>query len=204
MLHYPKIQSVFFRDDATQKFIEGRWARPEFEYLKDLNWTCTEKVDGTNVRVQKIGRQVFFLGKTDDARMLPALVKRLEVLFPAEKMSEVFGDVDVCLYGEGYGAGIGKGGKYLPNSVGFILFDVKIDTWWLEPPNCRDVASKLGIAMVPLVGIMTLPQAVEMVKKGLQSQLADIPAEGIVAEPVVQLFNRKGERIITKVKTRDF
>ena len=53
MREYHKIQSLFLRDPATQHrtFLHGQWSMPEFEYLADLEWTFTEKVDGTNIRV---------------------------------------------------------------------------------------------------------------------------------------------------------
>ena len=50
MKQYHKIQGLFKRG-PDNKFIEGEWSLPEFEYLAKLNWTWTEKVDGTNMRV---------------------------------------------------------------------------------------------------------------------------------------------------------
>ena len=52
MSKYHKIDSVFLRDPENKRFlIEGSFARPEFEYLKDLQWTWTEKIDGKNIRI---------------------------------------------------------------------------------------------------------------------------------------------------------
>lgn len=51
MKTYPKIPSVFVRDEKTHKFIDGQFRCPEFEYLQDNLWLWTEKVDGTNIRV---------------------------------------------------------------------------------------------------------------------------------------------------------
>ena len=39
---------------------------------------------------------------------------------------------------------------------------------------------------------------------GKQEYWGDFIAEGIVARPKVTLFTRKGERLITKIKHRDF
>jgi len=41
-------------------------------------------------------------------------------------------------------------------------------------------------------------------RAGLVSKWGDFEAEGIVARPAVELKTRAGERIITKLKTRDF
>ena len=47
---YPKIKSLFKRDEKTFKFTD-EYSCPEFELLKGLRWVATEKVDGTNIRV---------------------------------------------------------------------------------------------------------------------------------------------------------
>lgn len=51
MIEYPKIETLFDRDEVTHKVIVGKWRLPEFEYLQNNNWSFTEKIDGTNVRV---------------------------------------------------------------------------------------------------------------------------------------------------------
>jgi hypothetical protein len=89
-----------------------------------------------------------------------------------------------------------------------VLFDVKIGDFWLTRPNVNDIADKLGIDSVPVLGTGTIHDAINIVKNGLESRWSTktkgFEAEGIVARPVVPLFNRKGERIIAKIKARDF
>ena len=55
-----------------------------------------------------------------------------------------------------------------------------------------------------VTGTLTLDDAVELVRKGFNSQWGEFTAEGIVARPKVELFNREGKRIITKIKHKDF
>ena len=43
-----------------------------------------------------------------------------------------------------------------------------------------------------------------MTRKGFSSQWGDFIAEGIVARPKVEMKTRRGDRIITKIKYRDF
>lgn len=79
--------------------------------------------------------------------------------------------------------------------------------FWLSNDNVADVAEKLGIDSVPLVGTGTLYDAISIVAApgGLwRSAWGDFIPEGIVATPVVDLFDRKGNRIITKIKAVDF
>jgi hypothetical protein len=109
----------------------------------------------------------------------------------------------VVLFGEGYGPKIQNGGNYR-SDTSFVLFDVKIGDFWLDRANVDDVASKLSIDSVPVIGQGSLHDAIRNVKSYLGSTWGDFEAEGIVARPKVPLFNRKGERIITKIKGVDF
>ena len=207
MKEYHKIQTVFKRDmkSKTKNIIDGEWTLPEFEYLANNIWVFTEKVDGTNIRIMYKDGDITFGGKTDNAQIPSQLVTRLNEMFLPlkDKFSEVFG-CDACLYGEGYGAKIQKGGElYRPNQD-FVLFDVRIGEWWLERHNVEDIANKLAIGVVPIIGEGTLNDAVSLVKSGIKSQWGDFKAEGIVARPKVELKTRNESRIITKIKTKDF
>lgn len=207
---YHKIQTIFKRDEQTHKIIEGDCSLPEFEFLKDNEWIFTEKVDGTNIRVMWNGENVTFGGKTDNASIPVFLLYKLQELFEGtirkHLLKEVFTDsTDVILYGEGYGNKIQRAGKdYIADGNDFVLFDVKIGNWWLERENVDDIAKKLNIKSVPIIGQGTLKDMVEITRKGFKSQWGDFTAEGIVARPRTELFTRKGERIITKIKHRDF
>lgn len=207
MKEYHKIQTVFKRDPNTKfkTLLEGDYSLPAFDFLKTNPWVFTEKVDGTNIRVMFNGGGVSYGGKTDDAQIPATLVERLRSVFDvqADKMREMFPD-GACLYGEGHGAKIQKGGGNYSQTQDFVLFDVKIGEWWLERPNIEDIAGKLGLRVVPIIGEGTLLEMVEMARKGITSQWGNFAAEGIVARPKVELSTRNGERIITKIKTRDF
>lgn len=204
---YPKIPTVFERDPETKfrTLLEGQYATPELAYLAGNWWVFTEKVDGTNIRVMWDGKAVTFGGKSDNAQIPARLVTRLEELFlsQVDLFAEVF-DCPVCLYGEGYGAKIQKGGGNYSATQEFVLFDVKVDRWWLERANVQDVAVKFGLKTVPVVGEGTLGDLVELVRLGFTSKWGPFAAEGVVARPATELFARNGDRIITKLKTRDF
>ena len=212
MNEYHKIQTCFKRDENTKQILEGAWTLPEFEYLKDRPWVFTEKVDGTNVRVMWDGTSVVFGGKTDNASMPMFLLSRLQEIFEGTAKrrlfaSKFFNDVEptkVCLYGEGYGAKIQSGGNYIPDGQDFVLFDVKIGDMWLERENVVNIAETFGIKVVPVLGEGTLTEAIEMTRNGFNSVWGDFQAEGIVARPKVELRTRRGDRIITKIKHRDF
>lgn len=209
MDEYHKINTMFKRNMAgNKKIIEGDWAIPELELLKDVQWQFTEKVDGTNIRVKWDGKDVVFGGRTDNAQIPNGVINRLNELFysvPGKKrLSEVFPEGEVLLFGEGFGAKIQKGGGNYKQEQDFVLFDVKVGNLWLTRENVEDVAQKLQLDVVPVIGQGTLAQAIELVKGGLKSTWGDFEAEGIVARPMVELRDRRGNRIVTKIKAVDF
>jgi len=207
MTEYPKIQTLWKRDPATKfkTLLRGEWACEEFAYLAANLWEWTEKVDGTNIRVMWDGERVTFGGKTDRAQIPSQLVNRLNEMFlpRAGTMATVF-DGPTCLYGEGYGAKIQKGGGRYSATPEFVLFDVKVGDWWLRRDDVDDVASKLDLHSVPVIGQGSLRSLVDYVAVGFQSAWGPFDAEGVVARPLVPLFARNGERVITKLKARDF
>lgn len=205
---YHKIQTLWLRDPETKfrTLIEGAWATPEFEYLRNCQWSMTEKVDGTNIRVMWDGHTVTFGGKTDTAQIPATLINRLNILFDHERFAAAFDEGPVCLYGEGYGAGIQKGGGNYRSDQSFVLFDVRCGDWWLRRDDVYDVASKLGteIPVVPRVGVTDLPGVVAFVRDGFNSRWGDFKAEGVVVRPMIELFTRSGARVIGKLKYKDF
>jgi ATP-dependent RNA circularization protein (DNA/RNA ligase family) len=215
MKEYHKITTLFKRDPKNMKYVlEGEFALPEFEWLKDNKWVWTEKVDGTNVRVMWNGTAVTFNGKTDNAQMPVNLMIKLQSLFDTTPQRKLFRDtfttedtnpIEVCFYGEGYGAKIQKGGgNYKKDDVDFVLFDIKVGEWWLQRKDVEELAVKFGVKIVPIVGEGSLTKAAELVKSGLESQWGNFEAEGLVCRPEVELRTRRGDRLITKIKSRDF
>ena len=218
-MEYQKINTLFLRDEK-KVIIPSSFTCDEFEYLKDCKWECTEKINGANTRIY-ISREydgeddwlygVSFMGKTNNSTIPEHLNLKLQQIFYRVDWKTVFpslmpGD-SVCLYGEGYGNKIQKGSSYISNDVDFILFDVKYNNWWLERKNCEDIANKCGIKIVPIVGYMTIPEAIDLVKKGFKSSISEdknLIAEGLVLKTPQGLLSRDGKRIITKIKHNDF
>lgn len=176
---------------------------------------------------------VQFAGRTDRAEIPEPLLRFLRDNFTTDIFETAFPDAapnDIVLFGEGYGPKIQSGGKYTGGEDvhSFVLFDVNIGHWWLSRKDVDDIAKKLGIDSVPTIGTGTLQDAIDIVESGLtwdkngkmtnwggsidgkrqfaglKSQWGNFEAEGIVARPVVPMFSRNGERIITKIKTVDF
>lgn len=207
-MEYVKIPNVFTREQfGNNKLIEGEYSTPELKLLSEIPWSWTEKVDGTNIRVIWDGYRVSFAGRTDKAQIPPHLVNRLNELFGGESKEELFeqkfGETPCILFGEGFGEKIQKGGG-LYGPVDFILFDVFCGNTWLRRPDVDDIANFFGVRCVPIIGIGNLPDAVEYVRAHPKSFLRDAEMEGIVCRPLEELQDRRGNRIIVKIKCRDF
>lgn len=165
-------------------------------------------------------------GKTENANMRPDevtllqnignlenLLKAFSYKRPAPEYGEGAADIvkpteECIIFGETYGKGMQKpGGRYCKDHLKFICFDIKIGNVWLKREAVEDICSKLGIDVVPYLGEMTLDEAIEMVKKGFPSKVAEDPtleAEGIVLRAPLGILDRMGRRIITKIKSVDF
>lgn len=226
---YPKIETLYERERETFKVQVGKMRKPEFAIVR--NWLVTEKIDGTNIRVilYPDGR-VSFRGRTDNAQLYPKLVDVLNHMFPEGTTQALYPDQQkkdtpypwTILYGEGYGEKIQKGGGNYREGQSFRLFDVLIIPqevergWWQEWDTVCKMAERLGVETVPFhTGMEELPMLPEELlawfpasevarrEKSLMSNPARLP-EGVVARTNPLLFNRLGERVMWKLKLKDF
>jgi hypothetical protein len=205
---YHKIETLFERDKSTFVVDPTKLKASVLGTIRE--WDVTEKIDGTNIRVMLSEEGKVSFGGRSNAAQIPAdLVQYLMRTFPEARLTEVLWidgtPTQIILYGEGYGAGIQKAGSSYRPDKAFILFDVLVGgKWWLERDAVVEIAQSLGIESVPYLGRMTLDQIVESVKVPFPSRIGSAIAEGVVARPIETLFDRRGERIIIKLKTKDF
>ena len=208
MRTYEKIETVFCRDtDGTKLLILNDFRNPTIEYLKDNVWAFTEKIDGTNIRVHWDGHKVEFGGRTDKAHIPAHLLDKLNELFRTTEAEELFeqtwGDKDVILFGEGYGPKIQNGGAYR-DDVSFILFDVLVGDNYQEREWVEKTAQMFGIDVVPIVLVGSIEDGVNYVMSHPKSTMGTSMMEGVVGRPMVELRDRRGERVIVKIKWDDF
>jgi hypothetical protein len=208
MKEYQKIPGPYVRfteGPMRNKLEEGHWISEDVAFLADNRWIWTEKVDGTNIRVHWDGHKVTYGGRTDNAALPAKLLPALDHLFPEELFEQTFGATEVTLYGEGYGAGIQSGGVYRPD-LSFVMFDVRIGDWWLRRRDVEDVGRKLGVDVVPVVHDGTVHEAISLVRNHeLASRWNDQhEPEGLVGVTAVGLLGRDGNRIMLKIKRKDF
>lgn len=210
MFKYPKIETIFERDDNFK--VTDKIRLPEFENIK--NWLITEKIDGTNIRIiYTPDDKLLIRGRTDKASIPTFLLEELQKVFTVEKVKSILDnpiEKGLCLYGEGYGARIQKGGGNYNKGNSFRLFDVWIDGWWLEWDSILEVAGKLAIGTVPDFCIRDIESAVNVVKNEPMSVVAEeengkfVPIEGIVARAYPMMLFRNGIPIKWKLKVKDY
>ena len=209
MKEYNKIETVYERDtDGSKKLTEGKFRNETVEFLANNEWLFTEKIDGTNIRIYWDGHKVTFGGRTDKASIPSHLMNKLIEIFLNEETEQMFeqkfGEKEVILFGEGYGAKIQAVGSDYRSDVGFILFDVLIGECYLNRESVEDIATAFGIEIVPIVLRGTIQEAVEFVKSKPDSTIGKAKMEGVVGRPKIELQDRCGHRLIVKIKCRDF
>lgn len=208
MSEYHKIDTLFERNKETFVVNPDVLKSPVLGTID--TWDVTEKIDGTNIRIMlSQDGEVAFGGRTNNANMPGDLVQYLVKTFTAEKLKAALWiggiPVSAVLYGEGYGPGIQKCGGLYRASKSFILFDALVDDkWWMERDSLNEMAKSLGADVVPYLGRMNLAEIVEKVRTPFPSLIGSAQAEGVVARPIQTLFDRRGNRVIIKLKTKDF
>ena len=210
-IDYTKIETPYERDmDGSKKLLEGQWRNETVEYLKNNSWYCTEKIGGTNIGVIWDGHRVSFQGRQENSQIPAKLVNRLNEMFGGnineELFEQKFGEMNIILFGEGYGATIQKGGGNYRSDVSFILFDAYIpdQNLWLKRESVEDIAKSFGIEIVPIILKGTLQDAIDYVKTKPVSTIGTANMEGLVCKPDAEMLDRRGKRVIVKVKVRDF
>ena len=187
-------------------------------------------IDASTININGVEFKVHIAGKTDNAQIPKNLLRHMQEKYPDEKILAALGlkkfiPVEewenehnwltyeqipniYTIYGEGYGEGIQSGGWYIKGGNEFIVFDVKVNDIYLKTDARDEIATKLGAPIVPLIGYFTLDEAIDFVRKGFRSVVAENPeekmAEGLVLRTDLGLRNRMGKRLIVKVKYEDF
>ena len=209
MTTYNKIETLYNRDmEGSKRLIEGSYRNEAVRFLKYSIWQFTEKIDGTNIRIMWDGHRITYGGRTERANIPAHLMNKLLELFGNEEteqlFEQIFGEKEVILFGEGYGAKIqGVGGLYR-SDVSFILFDVMINGNYQSRDTVVDVARQFNLEIVPIIFEGTLDEGVAYVRTKPMSTIGTAPMEGLVARPKVELQDRYGNRLIVKIKVKDF
>lgn len=213
-MEYEKINTLF-RRDVNGLINPFEYSNSEFYYLAELDWEATEKIDGTNTRIE-LSREsldqkfkIDFCGRTKESVMQNNVLEMMISRFKVIDYESIFPKAySVTIFGEAYGKKVqAVGHRYMKEGNNFIIFDIKINNIWLERRNVKAIAEQLNADVVPLIGYMNIYDAIALVSEGFKSSISEdktLNAEGLVLKTPFGLLDRTGHRIITKLKTTDF
>lgn len=208
----------------AEEKIDGTNMRIEVTKEEVLDYTMDPSV------LKGVKFNIRIAGKTDNAQIPKNLLKHMQEKYTNEKILGALGLKEFIpvsewksmynwddyskiptiytIYGEGYGEGIQSGGWYINGGNEFIVFDVKVNDIYLKTEARDEIATKLGAPIVPFKGYFTLDEAIDYVRNGFRSVVAENPevkmAEGLVLRTDLGLRNRMGNRLIVKIKYEDF
>lgn len=166
-----------------------------------------EKVHGTSAHVHFNAEKgvSFFSGGASHTNFVS--------LFDEAKLLEgfkVLGHEKVTIFGEAYGGSMQGMKKVYGDKLRFVAFDVQVSDAWLEVPNAEDVAQKLGLDFVPWSRVTTDVAVLDEARRQPSRQAkkngveGEHLPEGVVLRPLIELHDKRGERIIVKHKNPEF
>lgn len=230
MKPYASIETVYKRRDDGKLDVEAI-RLPPVPAIRD--WTVSEKIDGMNIRVIYTLNGMQIKGRSDNAQIPADLILSISDTMPnyheaVQYFTEYRGkdlpeSWSVTFYGEGYGPGIQKGQRY-SDKKRFRCFDLLLgEGLWVDDREMRRVCADLDIPLAPFLGIWSWDSSQPLFSNVLPYSYAsleeilpfsyvaledrgvrDVEAEGIVAKPLVQLFDTRGERVVWKLCFREF
>ena len=133
-------------------------------------------------------------------------IKLFDITTLTSKLSEMFPDQDVVIFGEAYGGKQQGMSHTYGKELKFIGFDVKVGDFWLNVPNAEDVCTKLGLEFVFYQKIEVTLENLTFVRDAPSVQahrnlgLTDKKREGVVLRPLVEMRINNGDRVISKYK----
>jgi hypothetical protein len=211
---YPKIETLFNRGKTTFKVLPEAGVRVAAFDAVD-RWIIEEKCDGMNIRlvfapdVATGAPTVRILGRTDNANFRPGWRAHLEaIVSPPGLIEKLLGLLEAptaTVYGELMGPKI-NGNPHGLAALEFQIFDVRAGSRWASRGTVLQVADALHVSTAPCLGHgLHRADIVDGVRGRFESTFSlNGYFEGVVARPARELFDEFGNRMIWKLKRKDF
>ena len=174
--------------------------------ILEFKWVyALEKIHGTSARVSWDGTKIDFFSGGERHDNFCAL---FNYAYLENKFQEL-GHSEIVVFGEAYGGKCQGMSHTYGKSLRFIAFEVKIGLTWLDVPNAKQVAERLGFDFVPYAVVPTDLAAID-VERDKPSEtakklgLGDRPREGVVLRPPFEVVLNHGERLLVKHKADAF
>lgn len=175
--------------------------------LQMTQWQFKRKLDGENLRVFWDGEQALWNGKSNKFQCGAELTDFMNNTFIEEIFEEKFGrDKKVYLFGEHMGP------KSQGNELGlmkseFVLYDVNINDFWLSSEDIKEIAKYFNIKtcydFMPDENVCNFTGSLyDLINDTADGRFKDW--EGIVATPCVECCYQNSDRVIVKIKNKDY
>lgn len=227
--NYDKILAPFARDTAKSKYVDiVKFSRPEFEMLANVKWNWTLKIDGSNVNVIWDGERASYVGHTEKTQFNERTKKFLDETFCTPEAETVFEDLygkqPVKISMELVSKDMNQNYGYFDGAVFvFDIFNGSTGKVWTSEETLNAFVSKFegsNVLVAPFIGYMSIWDAVDVARayeaiwnrhpekwseeRIVKNPLGPYMIEGLVGRLPYELFNNNGDRVITKVKCKDY
>lgn len=207
-----KFSDIMNVNNLTKLFTDSVYFNErEIECILDSQAMVTEKIHGENFRFGMVDG-VMHCGQR--RRSFDELEKHHHfhkfapsVMEDIEHLIQEFRGKDFIAFGELYGPGMQSGFNWRFNDgLRVIWFDLKVDGTYLEPEAAFDIFNYADVDMVPLIGYMTIREALKLDIENMKSIASDTDfIEGVVIRPLkYPAFWKIDTRLIIKYKTERF
>lgn len=166
-----------------------------------------QKIHGTSAHIAYKDSQVIFFAGGSKYDLFITLFDQEDL---QTRLEEKFGfETKVVVYGEAYGGKLqGMSDTYGPN-LKFVVFDIKIGDKWLDVPSAHGLATKLGLEFVYYERIKAEIEEINRMRdmdsmQGIRNGMPNMPEEGVVLRPLIELIRNNGSRLICKHKKDNF
>lgn len=166
-----------------------------------------QKIHGTSAHIAYKDSQVIFFAGGSKYDLFITLFDQEDL---QTRLEEKFGfETKVVVYGEAYGGKLqGMSDTYGPN-LKFVVFDIKIGDKWLDVPSAHGLATELGLEFVYYETIKADIEEINRMRdmdsmQGIRNGMPNMPEEGVVLRPLIELIRNNGSRLICKHKKDNF
>lgn len=192
--------AIKFEYDIKGKTDNGNIRKELYQVMED---TFVTKLDDIVKTFYKVEKQVLTVSRDDENTELVelGLIAKLDGDWRLGVSAK-----KVTFYGEGYGEGIRDKFHYCHGNR-YIGFDIKVGETYLLPEVRRQIFEDINIECVPFIGWLNIDEAVALVYNTFKTNIGDTDeiAEGIIlSSPFGVRFRNSGERIMVKIKVKDF
>lgn len=208
---YPKFYAPYERKEHSKLVDINKPKRDIKPYMTDdMTWTVSEKLNGINTRIIWDGYSIEVKGRNDKTELQGGQLDLQGDLIASQMdngnfmFDELFGTKKVTIFGEVIGTKI-QGNPYKLGETQFKVFDILINDVWVSPEGITKIAEDLNMSTVMHYTVRgwdnVMTNFIEIWKNCRKKKFY---FEGLVAYPAHQPLTKKGERVITKIKVKDF